>query len=424
MEITELKSNNVKTTLIKTDKFKTITIQVVFLGEFSKETATKRSLLTRVMSASTKVYPTKKAIANKLYSLYDASIGISTYPTYKTSVTVFTLDIVNQKNIKNAKDLTKEAIKLLKEFIFNPNINQGAFDEKVFNEQKRILRENINNIYNNKTRYALRKTLKLMAEDEIISVSALGALEDLEKITASNLYETYQKMIKDENVSIFVVGDFDNQQMLNDLKILGDFPDNLVQTEVVSKETKQITKVREFVEKQSINQTKLIMGFRTNINTMSELYVPSLLFNAMFGGLFSSDLVRVVREENSLAYTIASQTIHDIKILIVSAGIDQDKYHLASDLVIKQLELYKQGVMSLDNLTTAKEVLINELIEIEDSPFMLINFYLRNYLYQTKYRNDDLIQEIKEVTLDQVQAVAQGVNLDTIFLLTSEDYHG
>ena len=424
MEIKQVQTNNVQATLIKTKKFKTITIYVVFLGEFSQDNSTKRSLLTRLLTTSTKVYNSKKKIANQLYDLYDAGLSVSSYPSYKTSVTIFALDIVNQKNLEHNHTLTKEAIKFLREVIFNPNVIDNAFNDKEFNEHKRILRENIKNIYNNKNRYALRQLLNHMCRDEIASVSSLGNLEDLEKITASDVYETYLKMINEENVSLYVVGDVEEDEILNDLKILGNFKQNKKPNETTSDEVHELKDVNEVVERQKINQSKLTMGFRVSENTKSEKHVASLLFNSMFGGTFQSDLIRVVREENSLAYTIASQIISDVKIMVVSAGIDGTKYEMTSDLIRKQLELYQNGQLNNENLELSKIAIINELLEVEDSPYNLINFALKNYLHDQTKTVESLIEEINQTTLDDIKAVASGVYLDTIFLLTSEEQHG
>ena len=423
MEIKERSFNNLNATLIKTNKFKTLSFQVVFLGEFSKETATKRSLLTKLLSTSTKTYNTKKALANKLMDMYDASFSISTYPSGETAVTAFSLTIVNEKNL-GVLGLTEEALEFLQEAIFNPNFENGLFQEKYFHEQKRILRERINNIYNNKNRYALRQMLKNMAPNEIISVSSMGALEDLEQITNQDLVNLYQRMLSEENVSLYVVGDFEEENLLQDLSLLGNFNSVSNQYQTVLTQEVKVEKVREFVEKQNIQQTKLMMGFRSTINTKSKLYPAALVFNAMYGGIFASDLIRVVREENSLAYTIVSQFMNDVMVLIVSAGIDRDKYQLTTDLVIKELEYYKQGKIDSVLMAIAKESIINELIQIEDNPYLLSGFALRNYLHGLKYSVNDLIEIVKAVSETEIQEVAQGINLDTIFLLTGEDHDG
>ncbi|MCK9537254.1 MAG: insulinase family protein, partial [Bacilli bacterium] len=411
------------TTFIKTDKFKTINIDIAFLGDFTKENATKRSLLTRLLTIATKSYPTKKAMANKLYDLYDASLLVSTYPSYKTSVTVFNFSLINPKYTGDA-NLIPEALAFLKDVIFNPNVTDQAFSEKNFLEQKRVLKENIKNIYNNKSRYALRQLLQNMSRNEIFSVSSIGSVEDLEPLTAHDIYMMYRNMIDNENVSIFVTGDFDNQEMIEHLKILDDFKGNPKPTSTVSEDEVNVEKVKEIVEKQNINQAKLLMGFRTDVNTLSEKFAASLLFNAIFGGTFSSDLIRVVREENSLAYYIVSQIINDVKLLIVTAGIDQNQYQFVSDLVIKQLELYKQGHINGDLLSIGKENIINELVEIEDSPYKISTFILRNYLHNIEMSVTATIDKIKNVTTNEIIEVANGINLDTIFLLAGEDYNG
>lgn len=119
------------------------------------------------------------------------------------------------------------------------------------------------------------------------------------------------------------------------------------------------------------------MGFRSDVNSKSELYPAALVFNAMYGGIFASDLIRLVREENSLAYTITSMFMDDVMVLVVAAGIDGSKYQLTTDLVIKQLEYYKQGGINPELLQTAKENLTNDLLQIEDNPVQLINFALK-----------------------------------------------
>ena len=424
MQITSLNTNNTQATFLLTDKFKTISIQVIFLGEFSKDNATSRSLLSRILPLSTKSYPTKDALYNKLYDLYDMSLSVSTYPSYKTNMTSFSITYVNPKYLKTDIDLHSEALNILKEVIFNQNIIDNAFEKKLFKEQKLLLAEEIKNVYNNKHRYALRQLLNNMGKDEIISVSVLGNLEDLEKIDEYSLYQTYQDLITREKAYINVIGDVDVEEMQKYLKILGDFKSVNDDFNVVSNEDKEIAEVKELFEKQNINQAKLMMGFRTKVNSKDKLYPALLVFNAMYGGTFQSDLNRVVREEHSLCYTIASQIIPDIKLLIVSAGIDSNNYKLTKELVLKELDEYKTGKINQENMKIAKESLISELNEVEDSPNGIINFYFKNILFKQEETIDEMIDKINAVTEEEIIEVAKGVNLDTIFLLAGENYEG
>ena len=71
MKIQKLNIGNIPVFFSKTDKFKTISIQVILLNKFDKSLATKLSLLTRLMNNTTKNYSTKRDFVNKLYDLYD-----------------------------------------------------------------------------------------------------------------------------------------------------------------------------------------------------------------------------------------------------------------------------------------------------------------------------------------------------------------
>ena len=52
--------NNIPVYLYKTDKFKTINIRLVFKNHYTKENTTKYSLLTSILSNTSKKYNTKK----------------------------------------------------------------------------------------------------------------------------------------------------------------------------------------------------------------------------------------------------------------------------------------------------------------------------------------------------------------------------
>ena len=187
--------NNIPVYLYNTNKFKSINIRLVFKNYFNKENATKYSLLTSILSNTCKKYNTKRKVSNVLDDLYSANIVISTYPIHKTRLTTFNLTIINQKYIN--ENLINKGIELLKEFILNPNLEDGIFNQKVFEEEKSLLEEDLKRIYNNKNKYAYRQMIKHMCKDEIASVNSNGSLDDLENITSIDIYDTYLDMINE-----------------------------------------------------------------------------------------------------------------------------------------------------------------------------------------------------------------------------------
>ena len=220
MEIKQMNLNNLPITFIKTPKFKTTLIEIMLVGPFTKENATKRSLLTQLLLTATKNYPTKKAIAHHLFELYDASIGINSFPSYDTNVTYLSLELINEKYAPRPSSLLSLGIDFISEMLFNPHVDQKQWNNHDFEEQKRILKASIENVYNHKGRYATQKLIQTMCADEITGVSSLGDLADLELIDAKSIYDFYQEFINNELAHIYVVGDLEEEHLCQSLSPL------------------------------------------------------------------------------------------------------------------------------------------------------------------------------------------------------------
>ncbi|MDD3348609.1 MAG: pitrilysin family protein [Bacilli bacterium] len=419
MEVVRRKINNIETFFVKTTKFKTISIQIVFANQFTKENASSRALLARVLGNSSKKYNTKKKAVEKSCDLYNAEVSVGYTRYYRTSLISFTLDVVNEKNLMNAKNLTKKAIDFLLDTIFNPYVDNHEFSQKEFNEEKRLLKESMQKVYNNKSRFAFRRLIEEMCKDEIIGVQANGSIADLEKITPELLFEEYLSMMNKDEISIYVVGDIEEISILSQLQqAFKQMNHEKLNLEVVNDGKYEIKSIREIKEIQKIKQAKLVMGYRLAINSLDPLYPAFLVFNSMFGGLFSSNLFRVVREKHGLAYDISSHDIANNKLFMITAGIDSDKYQQTIKIITEELNKYINGDIDKELFMIAKESLLNELQETEDGPYNLIAHLQNNYFTKTEKTIATEIEEIANVTVSNIKQVALGIKLDTIYLLS------
>lgn len=411
------KENNIY--FIKTTKFKTLSVKVVFYNDYSKDNATYLSLLTRVLSNTSKKYNTKKKLNNKLYDLFDANIYLSSNPSYKLSITSFTLNMVNPIYVNDEKMLG-ESIKFLNEIINNPNVDENGFNEKVFEEEKNKLQEAISKIYNNKSRYAIKQAIKYMCKDEMLSVGSLGTLEELNKITPKSLYEFYKKLINTSKVSIYCIGDI-NEDVIEKVKRFNKFYSNeqLAFDPVVTLD-KIPNEVQRFTETQDINQCHLVMGYRTPYNNKDENYYILQLFNMMYGGLFNSNLFMSVREKYSLAYDVSSTLVGDSKIMFVTAGIDKENIDKTVDIIKSELLQYENGIIDEDLLEIAKANALSDLNELEDSPSGYISYLMQEDIFGRRTSIEDLRDKIEKVTIEDIKNVANKIHLDTIYVLKGE----
>ena len=98
------------------------------------------------------------------------------------------------------------------------------------------------------------------------------------------------------------------------------------------------------------------MGYRLG-DCMEDPDIAALyVFNAVFGGCVTSKLFMNVREKLSLCYYASSLVDLHKGLMIVSSGVDFDKFGAAKDEICAQLEAIKRGEVTDDELLAAKDI--------------------------------------------------------------------
>lgn len=420
MEFKKFVMNGLPVTFIKTSKFKTVTVQVHFMGEFNEEMATRRKLLSHILDATCAKYNTDEKVALKSMDLYNVSCYASTYPINKACDTYFTVTFITDKYLPKGENIISEAISFLSEFILRPNIVNGLFSEKEYNEKKKNLEIKIKSTYNNPSQWAVKRMLQNMSRDEIFSVSSLGTIEALEKITPESLIEEYNRLME-EDAYIYVCGDLEEEKLETYLSPLLCLKNNKRKLSLNEDETMVVDKVKEVIETRKTNQATLVLGYRIPYNVEDDKIVAFNVFNMMFGGCFSSSLFQSVREQNSLAYNIYSSSFNDCKVMMVVAGIDEKNYELTTKIIASELKKYQDGEIDEELLKTVKEQRISEMDDIDDSASSMIAFAKRFDLYDNARTKERVIELISLVKKEDIQEISQKIYLDTIYLLKSGD---
>lgn len=423
MKIKEIKLKNVPFTIMQTDKFKTVSVFVYFKNRLTRKNTTMRSLLSRVLGHSTKEFPTKGKMIQKQQDLYDAIFGVSNQNIHECSYISFHMELIDEELLSN-HTLFSDGMDFLRKAITEVNAADGAFDKKVVQEQKRLLESRIKNIYNNKDRYAYKRFLENIAPDEAIGISTLGYLEDLKAIDEVSLYKAYEEMLRDDEVSVIILGNVSELKVISELSFIEDFAkEKHLEISHYEKTTKTVTQVKRIEEVQSLNQTKLIMGYRIDVPIKDPLFDGVAIFSAMFGGLFVSSLFREIREKHSLAYSIFSHHIPEANLFVVRAGIDAKNVDKTIALITEELDKYQSKRVSKELFDIAKENLLSEIEGLEDSPNAIANFIHRQSVLEEDLEIASLKERIANVKLKDVLALVQRITLDTIYVLKGEQQH-
>lgn len=403
-------------TTIKTEKFKTVLIKVLFKAELNRETVTSRLLLANVLRHSSKHFKSKKALSAHLEALYGASLSVSAKKQGKLHTISFYIQVANEKFLKSAPPLFVNAVKVLGEVALNPLIKNDAFDEKVVTLEKRLLKESIESIYDDKTSYALKKMVASMCASENYAVSGDGYMSDLAEINESTLVDTYRSMLENDEMNVTVLGDIEHDETIHLIKEHFKVKNNLRSTlNPVDFEEKEISGETIFKEEQLVNQTKLNMGYRTYTRVGDTDYFTLLVVNGVFGAYAHSKLFMNVREKESLCYYCTSQLENFKGLMYVYSGLDQAQVPKAIEIIDKQLKDIVSGNFTEQELTLAKKSLTNAKRESLDSASGMLSDLEMGLLLGLNA--DEFINKIEAVTKADVQRVAQKIKKDTVFTL-------
>lgn len=421
MEYKKQEFKNFNIHYINTNRFKAINIEIFFTKNFDYNDIPLSNLLCNIMNYSTKKYNTKNKYSIKKEDLYSlktiAKFGINGASNFIN----FSLEFLHPKYTENK--MIEESLEFLKEILFNPNVSNNAFDNKIFEIVKNSLVSKIKAIKDNPSILSELNFRKIMYENTPTAYSSLGQKEDYDKINANDLYKFYLKLFNDYKIDIFILGELNNEyeDLITNyfIKLLKNI--NITNKEKISlfiktKEEKRINKVK---EKFDFNQSQLIMGYRIKDISEYELRYVFSLYNIILGNVPNSILFSKLRGENSLCYGVTSNRNLYNPSLIISSGINK----VNSD---KATKLITNCIKDMTNLSKIKPLFNVSLKSINT---ILNDYYddvksIIDYYYNNEFESIDDIelrrQKLTQIKPEEVVMFAKKVYLTTTYLLEGE----
>ena len=401
---------------IKTDRFKTSHVEVIFRDIANKEEMGAYSFLADMLSQSSKTYPRKKDLITRFEELYKIIVYATTLRVGNILDFHVSLDFINPDYI-NDKNYIEEVIKTLFDIIENPNVTNDEFDLKTFNIVKERLKREINSLKENPMKQSINEAFKAMNTDTPTSYELLGNLESLEKITPSSLYKTYKNLRKNFKVDIFLIG---NLEMDDTVSLIKKYfknryiIENKLDLMVDNKEIKRL--VVKSMTSDNV-QANLVMIFNLKNLTEIEKNITFNVFNYLYGsGGLTSKLYQSIREKNSLCYQISSMYLKYDKLLLVHISLEQVNVKKATSLVKKELKNMQAGNFTEDELKDAINNMIVSLDMAQDNNVSLINNYVF-HVFDNLPMPEERVEMFKNIKKDDVINVAKKVKLNTVFTL-------
>lgn len=408
--------NNINLTLIKTSKFKTNLVSVYIQRVLDRDEVTKNALLPSVITSGSKNYPTLREISHKMDNFYGASLFSNAGKRSEKQILEFKILGVNDKYID--EKIFKDMIEFLNDIINNPFIENDGFKEEYLHLEKQNLKDKIKAAINDKKAYAQNKCIEAMCKDERYSIEENGYEEDIDSITAVDLYNHYKNILKTSPIDIVVEGDFDDDFVADAVKQNFKFERGDIIEIPRGKYVKKVDDVKVVEEKMDITQGKLVMGYRANVDYMdNDKYYSLVVGNSVFGGGAHSKLFNNVREKESLCYYVFSSVEKYKSIMFVSSGIEAQNYEKAVKIIKEQLEDLKNGKITDTELANSKSALINSAKSVTDNIGGMSEFSFAQSLGKTNSTVEDLIKSIEKVTVNDIVDSVKDIELDTVYFL-------
>lgn len=400
---------------IQTDRFKTITVRVCLRDNIVKEEITLRNFLTTFLTYSTDTYRTKRELVLKAQDLYAVNAYTKSYRAGRFNMISFYLSMLNEKYTE--KGMLSKSLDFLADIIFHPNF----YDEEKFQEAFQFLYQSMETsilgLKENPTLYSAVRMLEEMDPDMPYAYHEHGYLEDLEKIDKKSLEEYYHKIISSSLVDIYVIGSFDEEEMLNLLKekmAFETFKRPKVSQLILQEKLPRRSKVRK--EEIDGNQSKLSIGCKIGELTEFERNYVLSIYNMILGSGSESKFFRIIREKHSMAYYVYSSLNKLDSLMLIRAGISKSNFEHVVKLIKKEMKEMEEGNFKDEDIVIAKNNYLTLLKEIEDNENAIIETYLAKDLLNLG-DIEDRKQMIKKVTKEDIVKVAKKVKIDTIFLL-------
>lgn len=398
---------------IKDKKFKTYMASVLFHRPVKREEASLASLLAQVLKCANSVFSSPKEISSALEELFGASLYCSVGKRGEEEILRVAVEGINDEF------LPRPAFEKSLEMLFSTAFSGGS--AKYIEQEKKNLIDRIKNQISDKRYYAIKRLNDIMFEDEAYGVNAIGYADEVEKITADELFDFYENVKNTSKITIFFTGNFDENAALEAAeKAVAALPER--KTELVKTTVKsEVGQVKKVTDHMDVTQGKLSIGMRTGIAGNDPLVYAQMVFAGIYGGGANSKLFCNVREKLSLCYYASAWADRMKGWLRITSGIEFENYQKAYDEIMRQLELMKKGEFTDAEIDTAKKELVNAMRSRVDSVESLEDYYTMGLCLGSDVSIEEAIEKIENVSKDEIIEVAQRVVLDTVYFLAGKE---
>lgn len=316
-----------------------------------------------------------------------------------------------------------ENVKTLLDFVQDP-----YFTEQTVEKEKGIIEQEIK-MYDDQADWRLFfGIIGALYEKHPVRIDIAGTVESIYQITHHDLYTCYETFYHPSNMDLFVIGNFDRDEMLNLIK------ENQSQKQFKSPEEikrffhEESDKVNKKLDKlyMPVSQPKCMVGIKEKKDQLnSEVLLKNELVRDMILDLYfskSGQYYQELYEQGLLVDKLRLELYLDTSFGFTAIGGNTTKPEQFSEKVIDMLLKIKHEEISEEAFNRAKKKKYGELIREFNDLEGTANTFIHYHQLNVDYR--DVFQELENLSIDDLKnTVKEWIDEERIavFMILPED---
>ncbi len=407
---------------LPTPHYKTNTILIRFIQPFEPKQVNERVLLPQVLLSGSRDFPSKQAIQYQSDVLYGSDIQAHITRVGNTSITIFQISFLQQRFVKEP-NFYDQILAFLHSMIFRPRLFQNRLIKKTIEQERRLLKENLQAVYNDKLEYSFQRFREHMFQNESYATPESGVLATLHHVTQASMQQCYNDLINHSFVEIDLSGSQDLERWIPKIERLFQPTKPYVSFQWVDREMSNRSEVQQIKETLPIKQSRLYLGYRTQTYINDEDALALRVLNVMLGDFDQSFLFQVIREQLHLAYYVQSSLFLGKGFISIMAGIDPSKAQMALENIQAIVAKIQSGDFSDEDIALAKNYLAEQEQRAMDIPgAQMHRHFIHRHIFHQPYSIQTFFEQLFVIHRDEIKRVANKLKLDTIYLLTEDEH--
>lgn len=401
---------------VQSKKFKTNKITIRFTAPLSLETIAGRMLSASMLETANQAYPTSQAFRRYLASLYGTDISTSAYRRGQAHILDLTFTYVRDDFLSKKNVLTSRILELVKQTLFSPLVQDGAFEPALFEIERKQLLASLATDMDDSFYFAHKELDSLFFRDERLQLRYSDLRNSISNESPESSYTCFQDALKNDRIDFFFLGDFNEVEITESLKSL---PFTARKSDVTIQYHQSYSNVlQEGMVQRNVGQSILEMGYHSPVKYGDDEHLPMLVMNGLLGEFAHSKLFTNVRENAGIAYSVSSQLDLFSGLLRMYAGIDRENRNQARKMMNHQLLDLKKGNFTDFELEQTKEMIRRSLLMAQDNQQTLVErAYLNALLGKSSFDMDRLVAKLESVDKEAVCKAANSLKLQAIYFM-------